>query len=159
MGSSEEVGDVLYKLDTGASFSVIACKEPILKRVKPVKSGKVLMGPGQAKLDVLGQFRATISYKDASTEEVLHVGDRQLTFIALQGSGRTFEIVLLTFHMDSGSEYRVKYSDMFEGLGDLRDYSYTIKLRDDASPVTLTISRRDTAAAVEWLGRRTPLSC
>ena len=68
MGSSAEVGDVFFKLDTGASVSVIACKEPILKRVKLVKSDKVLMGPGQATLDVLGQFTATISYKDVSTE-------------------------------------------------------------------------------------------
>ena len=77
MGSSAEVGDVFFKLDTGASVSVIACKEPILKRVKHVKSDKVLMGPGQATLDVLGQFTATISYKDVSTEEVLYVVDRQ----------------------------------------------------------------------------------
>ena len=77
MGSSAEVSDVFFKLDTGASVSVIACKEPILKRVKLVKSDKVLMGPEQATLDVLGQFTATISYKDVSTEEVLYVVDRQ----------------------------------------------------------------------------------
>ena len=56
MGSSAEVGDVFFKLDTGASVSVIAYKEPILKRVKLVNSDKVLMGPGQATLDVLGQY-------------------------------------------------------------------------------------------------------
>ena len=76
-GSSAEVGDVFFKLDTGASVSVMACKEPILQRVKLVKSDKVLMGPGQATLDVLGQFTATISYKDVSTEGVLYVVDRQ----------------------------------------------------------------------------------
>ena len=31
---------------------------------------------------------------------------------------------------------------MFEGLGELRDYPYTIKLRDDASPVALTVPWR-----------------
>ena len=44
--------------------------------------------------------------------------------------------------MDTVSEYRAKYSEMFEGLGELRDYPYTIKLRDDASPVALTVPRR-----------------
>ena len=44
--------------------------------------------------------------------------------------------------MDSVSEYRAKYSEMFEGLRELRDYRYTIKLRDDASPVALTVPRR-----------------
>ena len=44
--------------------------------------------------------------------------------------------------MDSVSEYRAKYSEMFEGLGELRDYQYTIKLRDDASPVALTVPLR-----------------
>ena len=140
MGSSAEVCDVFFKLDTGASVSVIACKEPILKRVKLVKSDKVLMGPGQATLDVLGQFTAAISYKDVSTEEVLYVVDRQEH--SLLSKGACERLKLLTFHVDSVSEYRAKYSEMFEGLGELRDYPYTIKLRDDASPVALTVPRR-----------------
>ena len=44
--------------------------------------------------------------------------------------------------MDSVSEYRAKYSELFERLGELRDYSYTIKLKDGASPVVLTVPRR-----------------
>ena len=138
--SPAEVGDVFFKLDTGASVSVIACKEPILKRVKLVKSDKVLMGPGQATLDVLGQFTATISYKDVSTEEVLYVVDRQEH--SLLSKGACERLKLLTFHVDSVSEYRAKYSEMFEGLGELRDYPDTIKLRDNASPVALTVPRR-----------------
>ena len=129
-----------FKLDTGASVSVIACKEPILKRVKLVKSDKVMMGPGQATLDVLGQFTATISYKDVSTEEVLYVVVRQEH--SLLSKGAYERLKLLTFHVDSVSEYRAKYSEMFEGLGELRDYPYTIKLKDDASPVALTVPRR-----------------
>ena len=96
MGSSAEFGDVFFKLDTGASVSVIACKEPILKRVK---SHKVLMGPGQATLDVLGQFTATISYKDVSTEEVLYVVDRQEH--SLLSKGACERLKLLTLHVDS----------------------------------------------------------
>ena len=120
MESSAEVGDVFIKLDTGAPVSVIACKEPILKRVKLVKSDKVMMGPGQATLNVLGQFTATISYKDVSTEEVLYVVDRQEH--PLLSKGACERLNLLTFHVDSVSEYRAKYSEMFEGLGELRDY-------------------------------------
>ena len=127
-----------FKLDTGASVSVIACKEPILKRLKLVKSDKVLMGPGQATLDVLGQCTATISYKDVSTEEVLYVVDRQEHSLLSKGAWERLK--LLTFHVNSViSEYRAKYSEMFEGLGELRDYPYTIKLKDDASPVALTV--------------------
>ena len=44
--------------------------------------------------------------------------------------------------MDSVSEYRAKYNDQFEGLGELRDYPYTIKWKDGASPVALTVPRR-----------------
>ena len=108
--------------------------------MKLVKSDQVLMGPGQATLDVLGQFTATISYKDVSTEEVLYVVDRQER--SLLSKGACERLKLLTFHVDSVSEYRAKYSDMFEGLGELRDYPYTIKLKDDASPVALTVPRR-----------------
>ena len=43
--------------------------------------------------------------------------------------------------MDSVSEYRAKYSELFEWLGELRDFPYIIKLRDDASPVALTVPR------------------
>ena len=124
MGSSAEVGDVFFKLDTGASVSVIACKEPILKRVKLVQSDKVL---------------ATISYKDVSTREVLYVVDRQEH--SLLSKGACERLKLLTFHVDSVSEYRAKYSEMFEGLSELRDYPYTSKLKDDASPVALTVPR------------------
>ena len=132
MGSSAEVGDVFFKLDTGAPVSVIACKEPILKCVKLEKSDTVLMGPGQATLNVLGQFTATISYKDVSTEEVLHVVDRQEH--ALLSKGASERLKLLTFHVDSVSEYRAKYSEMVEVLGELRDYPYMIKLRDEMRP-------------------------
>ena len=98
------------------------------------------MGPGQATLDVLGQFTATISYKDVSTEEVLYVVDRQEH--SLLSKGACERLKLLTVDVDSVSEYRAKYSEMFQGLGELRDYQYTIKLRDDASPVALTVPRR-----------------
>ena len=124
MGSSAQVGDVFFKLDTCASVSVIACKEPVLKRVKLVKSDKVLMGPGQATLDVLGQFTATISYKDVSTEEVLYVVDRQEH--SLLSKGACEHLKWLTFHVDSVSEYRAQNM---------------IKLKDDASPVVLTVPR------------------
>ena len=120
MGSSAEVGTVFFKLDTGASVSVIACKEPILQRVKLVKSDKVLMGAGKATLDVLGQFTATISYKAVSTEEVLYVVDRQEH--SLLSKAACERLKLLTFHVDSVSEYRGNYSDLFEGLGELQDY-------------------------------------
>ena len=140
MGSSAAVGDVFFKLDTGASLSVIACNESILQRVKLVKSDKVLMGTGQATLDDLGQFTATISYKDVSTEKVLYVVDRQEH--ALLYKGACERLKLLTFHVDSVSEYRAKCSELFDGLGELQDYPYTIKLKDDASPVAITVPRR-----------------
>ena len=139
MGSSAEVGDVFFKLDTGASVSVIACKEPILQRVKLVKTDKLLMGPGQATLDVVGQFSATISYKDVSTEEVLYGVDRQEH--SLVSKGACERLKLLTFHVESVSEYRAKYSELFEGLDELRDYPYAIMLNQDASPVALTVPR------------------
>ena len=97
MGSSGEFGGVFFKLDTGASISVIACKEPILKRVKLVKSDKVLMGPGQATLDVLGQFTATISYKDVSTEEVLYVVDRQEQTLLSKGAYERWKLQFSTW--------------------------------------------------------------
>ena len=140
IGSSAEVGDVFFKLDTGASVSGIACKEPILQRVKLVKSDKFLMGSGQATFDVLGQFTSTISYKDISTKEVLYVVDRQEHSLLSKGAWEWLK--LPTFHVDSVSEYRARYSELFEGLGELRDYPYTIKLNDDASPVALTVPRR-----------------
>ena len=102
-----------------------------MQRVKLVKSDKVLMGPGQTTLDVVGQFTATISYKDVSTEKVLYVVDRQDHF--LLSNGACERLKLLTFHVDLVSEYRAKYSELFEGLVELRDYPYTIKLKDDAA--------------------------
>ncbi len=98
MGSSAEVCDAFFKLDTGAPVAY-SCKEPILQRENLVKSDKVLMGPGQATLDILGQFTATISYKDVSTEEVLHVVDRQEH--SLLSKGACERLKLLTFHVNA----------------------------------------------------------
>ena len=44
--------------------------------------------------------------------------------------------------MDLVSEYRAKYSELFDGLGELLDNPYTIKLKDGASPFALTVLRR-----------------
>ena len=60
----------------------------------------------------------------------------------LLSKGACERLKLLSFQVDSVSEYRAKYRAMFEGLGELRDYPYTIKLRDDESPVTVTVPRR-----------------
>ena len=59
--------------------------------MKLVKSDKVLMGPGQATLDVLGQFTATNSDKDVYRRSSLCRGSTR-TFIALQGSVQAVEI-------------------------------------------------------------------
>ena len=123
MESSTEVGDVFFKLDIGASGSVIACKEPILKHVKLVKSDKVLMGPGQATLDVLGQFTEIISYKDISTEEVLYVVDRQEH--SLLSKGACVRLKLLTFHVDSEANTEQSTVRCFRGWA-----SYGITLHD-----------------------------
>ena len=60
---------------------------------------------------------------------------------SLLSKGAYERLKLLTFHVDSVSKYRAQNSELFEGLGELRDYPYTITLKDDASPVVLTVPR------------------
>ena len=98
------------------------------------------MGPSQAKRGVMGKFTATIRHKDVSTDEVLYVVNRQEHPLLSNG---TCERLQLTFHMDSvNNDYRAKYSELFDGLGELvRDCPHTIKLKEDAPPVALLVPR------------------
>ena len=46
-------------------------------------------------------------------------------------------------HIDSiNNDYRAKYSELFESMGELRDYSHAIQLKKDTAPVAFLVPRR-----------------
>ena len=58
--------DIQFKIDTGADLSVVpeyVFKK--LKNIKLVKADKILFGPGQKQLQVLGKFKCELKAKSA----------------------------------------------------------------------------------------------
>ena len=62
-----------FKLDTGAAVSVISDKEPWLANQQLVKTQQVLKGPGGTLLSVVGEFKATLEYRNRSLTESVYI--------------------------------------------------------------------------------------
>ncbi len=62
-----------FKLDTGASVCVLSDSVPWLKEVKLEKPTRTLRGPGGAKLEVIGTFRANLKYRQSRIQEQVYV--------------------------------------------------------------------------------------
>lgn len=100
----------------------------------------MLTGPGNTRLDVLGVFEATLELKDKATVQPVYVLRHEqpplLGFPAITALG------IATF-VDPMSVEKPAFlpGDIFEGLGEFHDV-YTIKLRPDAQPFSLSVPRR-----------------
>ena len=66
-----------FKLDTGASVTVISDKEHWLQKQKLDKPCQFLRGPGGMKLPVKGTFRAILRFRDRIIEETVYAMENQ----------------------------------------------------------------------------------
>ena len=63
-----------FKLDTGAeATSITLSMYNSLPKIELQKPKKTLLGPAKQPLDVLGQFQATLCYKQRSSTQMLYV--------------------------------------------------------------------------------------
>lgn len=133
--------DIQFKIDTGADLSVVpeyVFKK--LKNIKLVKADKILFGPGQKQLQVLGKFKCELKAKSAKSNQELYVvkGLRNslLGRPAIQSLG-----LLLKSDVKNVDTVQEQYSELFSGLGKT-DWEYTIKLKPGNVPFALSTPRR-----------------
>ena len=133
---------VKFKIDTGAEVTVIpetthkAIGSPPLK-----KPDRVLRGPSNYKLPVLGWFEANLQTEKSQCCHNLYVV-RSL-HIALLGRPAIESLgILARIGTVSNTKTLIeKFSSLFHGLGKLKE-DYHISLKPDATPYSLTTPRR-----------------
>ncbi|KAL5494299.1 hypothetical protein EMCRGX_G015600 [Ephydatia muelleri] len=104
-------------------------------------SSKILYGPGKQPLDVMGQFVAKITFKNAHSQEPIFVVRGLNSNLLGLPALRALQLVART---DAISQYEEqiyqKYPHLFTGLGTLGP-EYTIKLKANALPYALSTPR------------------
>ena len=131
-----------FKLDTGAAVSVISDKEPWLANQQLVKTQQVLKGPGGILLSVVGEFKATLEYRNRSLTESVYVLRNQPCSLL---SRKACVDLGLIFHVDEVSnkppDFVREFPRLFTGLGKLNT-EYHITLEPDVRPVRLYTPRK-----------------
>ncbi|XP_042144212.1 uncharacterized protein K02A2.6-like [Ixodes scapularis] len=112
--------DVDFKVDSGAEVTVVPSTFPGAPRSLQEPEGQ-LTGPGNHPLTVLGTFQATLTWKGKSVVERVYVLPSQdpplLGFPAIQKLG----VVKFVDALSSLNQQSPLHSDIFEGLGELKD--------------------------------------
>ena len=133
--------DIQFKIDTGADVSVIP--EYVFKKlrnVKLVKADKILFGPGQKQLQVLGKLKCELKSKSAKSNEELYVVKGLRNSLLGRPAIQSLEL-LSKSDVKNVDTVQEQYSELFSGLGKT-DWEYTIKLKPGYIPFALSTPRR-----------------
>ena len=132
----------VFKLDTGAEVSAIS-EELYDQLGKPPLRlpSKVLYGPSQQPLSVLGEFDASLRYMDNSACQTLYVIKGLRT--NLMGLPAITALNLIA-RLDQAEDYMsrivAQHPALFQGLGKMGE-PYHIRLKDDAKPYAVYTAR------------------
>ncbi|KAI4874700.1 hypothetical protein NFI96_001267 [Prochilodus magdalenae] len=136
--------EVLFKVDTGADVTVVP--EELYRRGKFSRLEnitKILHGPGQEALTVVGMFPAKLTVNRKSTTQDIYVVSGLKTALlgrpAIQALGVIARIDMVC--LNSQESVKKQFPELFEGLGKLEG-EYEIALKPDAIPFSLSTPRR-----------------
>ncbi|KAL5488539.1 hypothetical protein EMCRGX_G017493, partial [Ephydatia muelleri] len=136
---------VQFKIDTGAEVTAISHKQyrKLKLNVTLTKPSKVLYGPANQSLPVLGEFVGTLAFRDKSCSQRIFVvtglKNNLLGLPAIEALGLVVRID--TVSGDYKSKIVAKYQSLFQGLGTMGE-PYKILLTPEAKPVSLFAPRR-----------------
>lgn len=125
--------EATFKIDTGAKVTAIS--EKLYKSLgSPTsqKPSKVLKGPGQHPLKVVGQFQEMLHHgQNSSLQNIFVIKDLKSNLLGLPA----ITALNLAVRIDSAYTSLVQdsFPSVFEGLCNLGE-PYTIKLQDNAAP-------------------------
>ena len=133
---------VQFKLDTGADVTVVP--EDVYKKlkVKLQSTSKVLTGPSQQNLDVLGSFHAVISNGKRETNQVVYVVKGLRCPLLGRPAIEALDVVSMVEKLSSQPEAVYEhFPNLLSGLGKLGG-EYRIDLKEDSTPYAVTAPRR-----------------
>ena len=120
--------EAMFKIDTGAKVTAISEKLYKTLRSSPLqKPSKVLNGPGQHPLHVVGQFEEILRHgQNSSIQQIFVIKDLKSNLLGLPA----ITALILAARLDSTytSSVEDSFPTIFKGLGNLGE-PYTIKLR------------------------------
>ena len=135
--------ELVFKLDTGAEVTAIS-EEAFrsLGNVSLQKPSKVLYGPGEKPLDVIGESSLTLHTEQKSVHQrIFVIRGLKSNLLGLPA----ITALNLAARVDSTLDYRAvieeSYPKVFNGLGEFGE-PYQIKLTDDAKPHAVYTPRR-----------------
>ena len=134
--------ETMFKLDTGAEATAISeYTHSALGKPSLSNPSKILYGPGEQQLNVLGQFEGTLQCKQRSCKHIIFVVKGLKT--NLLGLPAIIELNLAA-RLDSTTDYdslvQKKFQSIFKGLGNLGE-PYTIQLKEYATPHAIFSAR------------------
>lgn len=135
-------------MDTGADGTVVSDEEPWLREVKVDKTTTVLHEPGGNELDILGTFRAQLSFKKNTHQKTVYVIKNQSTSLLSRNACTALKLV--TCHVGEPSVNETSLTEdvlteflmLFQGLGLLKGYTYQISLKANAQPMCIYAPRK-----------------
>ena len=130
--------EVVFKLDAGAEATAISTEtHHELGNVTLYKPTKILHGPVNSQLLVIGQFTGSLTYKQANCQqEIFVVNGLQSNLLGLPAIKALGLITRLETTTLSESNVKQSYPSLFKGLGTLGG-EYVIKLKQGAAPYAL----------------------
>ena len=135
-----------FKLDSGAKVTVVSEHLPWVKGQKLDTNTPTLYGPGRIKLPVLGKFQATLQHNGNKLREDIYViRHQECSLLSRQACHKLGLITRVNVNEVSESrvDFREEFPKLFRSLGKVKDqYTYNIKLCEDANPVCLYTPRR-----------------
>ena len=130
-----------FKLDTGASVSIMRSTESWLSTVALESSPGKLFGPGGNPLPTKGSFLATFQYQRHKHQERVYIVQNQDSNLLSRNACVHLQLVKRLVGEVTSSKAAAEFPNLFEGLGKL-SHSYTIQLCPDAKPFCLYAPRR-----------------
>lgn len=133
--------EIKFKIDTGADVTVIPeYMFRKLQNVKLVKTDKILFGPGQKQLHVLGKFKCELKLKSVKSNQDIYVVKGLKNSLLGRPAIQSLEL-LSKSNVENVESLEYKYSALFHGLGKT-NWEYTIKLKPGYIPFALSTPRR-----------------
>ena len=126
----------MFKFDTGAEATAVSMKTfKTLSNFRLQKSAKVLCGPNNQSLKVMGQATVQFTYNGKSSKQIIYViMDLKTNLLGLPA----ITALQLLIKVDSIQPGKMQQSfpKLFQGLGTLKG-DYHIQLKPDARPCAL----------------------
>jgi transposase InsO family protein len=134
---------ISFKLDTGADATVIPWSTYQKHLTQPLQpSDKRLFGPNRAPLDIAGMFRATLTWRSASSTQSIYVMRDVQQALLGRPAIDALSILRTVDAISTLDDVKGMFPELFTGLGCMSGSPYKIRLSDSAKPHAIYTPRR-----------------